>query len=191
MRRLPFGLRRHLSAPEAFQKRNLEIFGDIDILVHIVLDDIIIAASNDNEHDETFRGVLERAREKTVKFNRIKIQYKVSEVHFLGRRLSGQGVRPSDKKIIDIRDMPTPQYRAELQRILGMKTYVSKFIPHFSAHTDPFVNYCARTLIGNRVTSMIARGAQRYCKRATYGFSHLRIQSSKSTTSVSTDAQVL
>ena len=49
---------------------------------------MIIAASDDKEHDETLRAVLERAREKNVKFNRSKIQYKVFEVHFLGHRLS-------------------------------------------------------------------------------------------------------
>ena len=133
MRRLPFGLS---SSPEVFQKRNMEIFGDIDN-AHIVFDDMIIAAATDSEHDETLRAVFERAREKNVKFNRSKIQYKVSEVSFLGHRISGQGVRPQDDKVKAIRDMPTPQSRAELQRFLGMITYVSKFIPHFSVHTDP------------------------------------------------------
>ena len=98
---------------------------------------MIIAASDDKEHDETLRAVLERAREKNVKFNRSKIQYKVSEVHFLGHRLSAEGVRPDDEKIAAIRDMSTPQTRSELKRFLGMITYVSKFFPHFSMHTDP------------------------------------------------------
>ena len=133
MKRLPFGIS---SAPEVFQKRNMEIFGDIEN-AHIVFDDMIIAAANDREHDETFRAVLQRAREKNVKFNRSKIQYKVSEVDFLGHHLSGQGVRPNEDKIAAIRDMPTPQSRTELQRFLGMITYVSKFIPQFSLHTDP------------------------------------------------------
>jgi len=114
----------------------MEIFGDIEN-AHIVFDDMIIAASGDKEHDETLRAVLERAREKNVKCNRSKIQYKVSEVHFLGHRLSAEGVRSDDEKIVAIRDMPTPQISSELKRFLGMITYAFKFIPHFSMHTDP------------------------------------------------------
>ena len=44
MHRLPFGLS---SAPEVFQKRNLQIFGDIPN-VHIVFDDMTIIATNDS-----------------------------------------------------------------------------------------------------------------------------------------------
>ena len=133
MNRLPLGLS---SAPEVFQKRNIQIFGDIPN-VHIVFDDMIIAAADDSEHDETFNTVLQRARENNVKFNRAKVQFKVSEVRFLGHLLSAEGIRPDDEKIAAIRDMPTPQSRAELQRFIGMVTYVSKFIPRLSDHTDP------------------------------------------------------
>jgi len=54
-----------------------------------------------------------------------------------GHRLSAEGVHPDNEKIAAMRDMPTPQTRSELKRFLGMITYVSKFIPHFSVHTDP------------------------------------------------------
>ena len=54
----------------------MQIFGDIPN-VHIVFDDVIVAATNDIEHDETFHAVLERARQNKVKFNRAKVQYKL------------------------------------------------------------------------------------------------------------------
>jgi hypothetical protein len=56
--RLPFGIS---SAPEVFQRKNFELFGDIPN-VHIVFDDVIIAASDDVEHDTALREVLDRAR---------------------------------------------------------------------------------------------------------------------------------
>jgi len=133
MRRLPFGLS---SSPEVFQKRNMENFGDIPN-AHVVFDDMIVAAANEAEHEATLRAVLNRAREKNVKFNRTKVQYKVSQVRFLGHLLSGYGCSPDDEKVAAIRGMPVPQSRPELQRFLGMITYVSKFIPHFSQHTEP------------------------------------------------------
>ena len=133
MRRLPFGIS---SAPEVFQKRNMQVFGDIDG-VHIIFDDLIIAASDDNEHDQILGKVLERARENGVRFNKSKVQLRLPEVKYLGHLLSANGVRPDPDKVIAIRDMPTPGDRKELLRFLGMTTYLSKFIPGYSTITDP------------------------------------------------------
>lgn len=47
-KRLPFGIK---SASEAFQQRNCETFGNI-AGVHIIADDLIIAASTEKEHDK-------------------------------------------------------------------------------------------------------------------------------------------
>ena len=64
--RLPYGLS---NAPEIFYRTFTEIFGDIDG-VKIYIDDIIIYAKTKQEHDEILRKVLNRAREKGVKFNK-------------------------------------------------------------------------------------------------------------------------
>jgi hypothetical protein len=75
------------------KKRNEKIFGDI-AGVHVVHDDIIIAARNIAEHDEILRKVFIRAREANVKFNKDKIQLRVSEVKYLGNIVSEDGLRP-------------------------------------------------------------------------------------------------
>ena len=74
--RMPFGLS---SAREVMQKRNEDIFGDI-LGVHIIADDIIIAAPTEQQHDVIFKTVLDRARQKGVRFNKDKIQFKVRTV---------------------------------------------------------------------------------------------------------------
>ena len=48
--RMPFG---NSSAPDVFHKKNETIFGDIDG-VEVIFDDIIIAAKDEREHEETF-----------------------------------------------------------------------------------------------------------------------------------------
>ena len=68
--RMPFGL---ASASEVFQKRNEAAFDGIDG-VHIMADDIIIAAATVKEHDKIFRQVLARARDRNVKFNLVTCQ---------------------------------------------------------------------------------------------------------------------
>ena len=76
---MPFGIS---SAPEVFQKKNEALFGDID-RVEVIFDDIIVAATDEKEHDETMPKLLERARQANVKFNSAKLQYKVSEVKYM------------------------------------------------------------------------------------------------------------
>ena len=55
-------------ASEIMQKRNDETFGDIQGF-HVIADDLIIAATDDQEHDILMNRVLQRARDKGVKFN--------------------------------------------------------------------------------------------------------------------------
>ena len=67
--RMPFGIS---SASEVMQKRNKETLGNISG-VHIIADDLIIAACNEEENDKILPDVLQKAREKEVKFNKNKI----------------------------------------------------------------------------------------------------------------------
>ena len=73
--RITFGIS---SASEVMQKRNEQTFSDI------VGDDIIIAASDEIEHDEIVRKVVQRARDKNIRFNKGKVQFKVSSVTYMG-----------------------------------------------------------------------------------------------------------
>ena len=47
------------SASEIMQKRNEKTFGDIPG-VHVIVDDLIIAATDDQEHDFVLNRVLQR-----------------------------------------------------------------------------------------------------------------------------------
>ena len=91
--RMPFGIS---SASEVLQKRNQETFGDIHG-VHVIADDIIIA-TNDEKHDETIVKVMERAREKRVRFSKDKVQYRVSLVRYMGNLVSAEGLKPDEEK---------------------------------------------------------------------------------------------
>lgn len=67
---LPFGIS---SAPEVFQRKNMEIFGDIQN-VEVYFDDIIVSGKDEFEHDIALRKVLDRAIKYQLKFNVEKIQ---------------------------------------------------------------------------------------------------------------------
>lgn len=81
---LPFGL-------ILFQQKNSEAFGDISG-VHVIADDMIIAAVDEKEHTEILHKVMVRAKELNIKFNADKIQYKVTKVSYMGHIVSAEGV---------------------------------------------------------------------------------------------------
>ena len=131
--RMPFGI---CSASEVMQKRNESIFGDIQD-VHVIADDIIIAAKDEKEHDKTFSKVLERARSQGIKFKKEKIQYKVKEVKYMGNIISANGIKPDPAKVHAIVNMQRPDSPESLRRLLGLVKYLSQYIPGESDITAP------------------------------------------------------
>uniref|UniRef100_A0A8C7ZN50 Gypsy retrotransposon integrase-like protein 1 n=1 Tax=Oryzias sinensis TaxID=183150 RepID=A0A8C7ZN50_9TELE len=131
--RLPFGIK---SASEVFQQKNCETFGDIPG-VFIIADDMIIAATSEREHDEILQKVMERAKTANVKFNKDKIQFKVDTVKYMGHIITAAGQKADDTKIKAIIDMPTPEDKQSLQRLLGMVKFLAQYIPNEASVTAP------------------------------------------------------
>ena len=71
---MPFGLK---SASEVFQKQNETAFEGIEG-IHIVADDIIIAAVTIQEHDKIHTEVLQRAAARNVKLSYNFVSMKLS-----------------------------------------------------------------------------------------------------------------
>ena len=137
--RMPFGIS---SAPEEFQRRMNDTFGDIkgtaviadDLLVYGEGDDIKTATS---DHDKNLRIVLERARERNLTLNKDKVRLRLTEVPYIGHLLTADGLKPDPKKIEAIMMMPKPTDVQSVKRFLGMANYLSKFLPHLSTVTEP------------------------------------------------------
>lgn len=128
---LPFGIK---SAPEIFQRKNMELFGNIKD-VNVYFDDLIISGETENDHDIAFKKVMEKAIETGAKFNDQKIQYKVSSVNFMGLVISKEGVNPNLKHVRAMRDYIEPENKDHLLRFLGLTKFLCKFIPNLSQRT--------------------------------------------------------
>ena len=89
------------------------------------------------QHDVRLRQVLDRCRERNLKLNRENCHFRVSAVHYVGHVLSADNVKPDPQKVEAIIAMPTPANREDLQRFLGVVTYLSKFIPNMSQKSAP------------------------------------------------------
>ena len=105
--------------------------------MHVIADDMIIAAATEKEHDLILLKVLKRAREQDIKFNPSKIQFKKSEVFYMGNVLTEHGARPDRVKVTAILNMPEPQSKEDIRRLIGMLSYLSPYIPNMSAVTAP------------------------------------------------------
>ena len=139
----PFGRYRYLRMPvgakcfaEVFQREMKIHFGDHKG-VEIVVDDILVHGRDMEEHNKWLEAVLARARKLNLMLNKEKSHIGQSEVNYVGHRLTADGVRTTEERIIAITNMRDPTNHQELDIILGMVSYVSKFIPHLSSMTAP------------------------------------------------------
>ena len=130
---MPFGV---CSASDVAQKMVDDNFSDIPGML-AVHDDIIIAGADGESHDTALKHVLDRARARNITFNQSKIQLRVDKVKYLRSIVSAEGFRPDPDKIKAIVDMPQPQNKQDLQRLLGMDNYLSQYIPNMSEITAP------------------------------------------------------
>ena len=98
---------------------------------------MIIAASDEIEHDEIVPKVTQRARDKNIRFNKGKIQFNVSNVTYMGHIAGADGISVDPAKVEAIVGLPNPSCKADLQRLLGMVRYLAVYIPNESAITAP------------------------------------------------------
>ena len=76
--------------------------------------------------------MLDRCRKFNLKLNISKCEFKKTELQYLGHVISRNTIRPDRSKTNAICDMPEPQNKGDVSRILGMVTYLAKFCPHLS-----------------------------------------------------------
>ncbi|CAG2235993.1 unnamed protein product [Mytilus edulis] len=132
-KRLPFGLN---CSQDLFQAKIDECYAELDGVVAIV-DDILVYGSTREEHDSNLRRVLQISREKDMKLNDDKLEVGVTEVTYFGHVITSSGLRADPHKVQAISDMPPPSNKAEVQTILGMVNYLSKFAPNLAEITSP------------------------------------------------------
>ena len=126
--RMPFGI---ASAPEIFHAKIAQLFENI-AGVKVSMDDIVTYAKTREEHDKLLTKVLGIIRKAGIKLNLSKCEIGVSELTFVGDRLTGEGIRPDPRKVSGIAKMPDPASKEDLRRGLGMVNYLAKFVPNMS-----------------------------------------------------------
>lgn len=129
--RLPFGI---ASAPEVFQRTLSQIFEGLPG-VSVYIDDILIWGRTKSEHDKRLKATLRAAELAGLTFNAEKCKIGVTTIEFLGDVISPNGIAPNPTLVSSLLQMPPPQNKQGVQRMLGVVTYFGKYLPSLSDRT--------------------------------------------------------
>ena len=97
-----------------------------------IADDVCVHGRNAAGRDANLINLMNRAAEKGLVFNSDKCFIKQESISFYGNTYTAEGIKPDPSKVGGIQNMPAPQYKEDLQRFLGMMTYLSQYIPRFA-----------------------------------------------------------
>lgn len=133
---MPYGIK---SAPEVFQKYLHNVVGGLESVASY-LDDILTWGSDMEEHDCNLEAVLDRSQMHNLKLRKQKMQLAKTEITYLGHTITANGVQINTKKVEAVLKLQEPKDKKELQRYLGMITYLARFLPNLSDKTEHLRN---------------------------------------------------
>ena len=84
----------------------------------VYIDDILIWGRTIEEHDQRLKMALDTARANGLKLNAGKCQYRQTDITFLGKKLTQEGVEIDQNKVAAIKNMPPPTDKEGIQRFL-------------------------------------------------------------------------
>ena len=131
-KRLMFGVS---CAPEMYQRTMQQILAGCKG-VRNILDDIIVFASSEKEHNERLEEVLKRLKEKDLKLKE-KCCFNMMKLEFMGHVLSKDGVAPEESKIKAVASVREPKNAIEVCNFLGLVNYCGQFIPDLATISEP------------------------------------------------------
>ena len=134
--RLPFSPRR---TPSYFQEMMATIVlnGLIYISCEMYLDDCILFARGRDEFLERGERVFRRFRCFGLLLKAKKCRFGMTQIDYVGRQISSQGVSMSKEKIDSVLNFPKPMTLTSLRSLLGLANYFRNFAPFHSDIVAP------------------------------------------------------
>lgn len=129
-RRCPFGWNNSMAylaraLGKTMNKIKMRIKKDVVLLNYV--DDILIGTKDEQSHDEAVRLVLEGLKEDGWTVAPSKIKWYKSEIEFLGRAFSTEGIKPADGLIMKVNQLKKPTCGSELRGFFGLVIHFAPF----------------------------------------------------------------
>lgn len=129
--RMTFGF---CNAPAVFQRAMDRLFEGLDFVI-IYLDDIIIASIDEAEHLEHLRIVFSRLVKGNLKLRLDKCRFFMDKIKYLGIMVTAAGISCEPAYVDQVLQFRKPTNVKELERFIGMITWLGRFIPNLSKLT--------------------------------------------------------
>ena len=101
------------------------------------IDDILVWGATKEEHNQRLKTVLQRCNDIHMTLNKEKCRFESLKVVYLGHIISAEGISPDPEKVKAMNQMPPPEDKKGVERLLGFLNYVAKFISDLSSITQP------------------------------------------------------
>merc|ERR1711978_333822 len=101
----------------------------------IYLDDVLVWAKDERQHQKRVDALLKRLHENGLAIARDKCQFSKSALTFLGYTVSAQGIVPLQRKVETITAFPPPQKAKSLLGFLGAINYYRRCLPNLGRQT--------------------------------------------------------
>jgi len=126
---MPFGL---TNAPSTFQDMMNHVLSNLlDMGVLAYMDDILVYAKTEEEHDRLVKEVLGRLQRNGLPVSPEKCVWKAQEVEFLGYVIGRDGIKMVKEKVEAVLEWKTPKSLTEVQSFLGFANFYRRFIQDY------------------------------------------------------------
>lgn len=116
---------------------NTVLAGLIDKTCAVYLDDIVVASPTFEQHLKDLKEVLERLKSAGLSLKLKKCQFCLSELTFLGYRITPSGIKPDEDKIQAVTKFQAPSTVKNVRQFLGLTGYYRRFVPNYARHAEP------------------------------------------------------
>ena len=135
--RIPFGVTNGVAC---FQRIIDKIIKENNLTgVYAYVDNIVIVGKNQQEHDENLEKFKKITTQHNLTLNEDKSVFSKTTIDFLGYNISQGLLRPDAERLRPLRELPIPQNKTSLRRVLGLLSYYSQWIPNFSDKIRPLI----------------------------------------------------
>ena len=136
--RLPFGVTNGVAC---FQREMVRFVRDNHLkAVFPYLDNITVCGRDQADHDANLKLFMEAACKANLKFNDSKSVFSTRRLPLLGYVIEDGSIYPDPERLRPLLELPLPQNSKSLNRCLGLFSYYSQWVPHFSDRVKPITS---------------------------------------------------